>query len=122
MSQCSTVLSAHCLCRTNVHLKDKCDAGEEPDVGNAQDNYLAFAARQDTAAGSGALVVYWPNTPGGNPGCSSNTSWPILDAVTVLGIPAADPASVTVMVCIPYPAAGHDRLMLSQLADSATEG
>ena len=76
-------------------------AGEEPEVGRAQDNYLAFTARQDIAAGSGALVLYWPNAHGASPGCSSNASWPLLDAVTVLGIPPVDPTSVTVLVSPP---------------------
>ena len=48
-------------------------AGEEPDVSRAQDNYLAFMARQDAATGLGALVLYWPNAPGSSAGCSSNT-------------------------------------------------
>ena len=74
-------------------------------MGKAQDNYLAFTARQDVAAGSGALVLCWPNAPGGSAGCSSNTSWPILDAVTVLGIPPVDPTSVTVLVNLSHPAA-----------------
>ena len=67
-------------------------------MGQAQDNYLAFMARQDTAAGSGGLVLYWPNAPGGGRGCSSNTSWPILDAITILGVDHVDPTSVTVLV------------------------
>ena len=77
-------------------------AGEEPNVGQEQDNYLAFEAHLDTVSGggttSGSLVVYWPNAPGGSAGCSSNTSWPLLDTVTLLGVPTADPDSVTVLV------------------------
>jgi hypothetical protein len=72
-----------------------CTAGEEPHVGQAQDNYLAFEARLDTKADSGAMVLYWPN---GGAGCSSNISWPILDTVTVLGVPPVDPESITVLV------------------------
>ena len=80
-------------------------------MGKARDNYLAFAARQDTAAGSGALVLFWPNAPGGSTGCSSNTSWPILDAVTILGIPPVDTASVSVLVCFFPPAVSSNRLV-----------
>ena len=47
---------------------------------------------------TGSLVVHWPNAPGGSAGCSSNTSWPLLDTVTLLGVPTADPDSVTVLV------------------------
>ena len=64
-------------------------------MGQAQDNYLAFEARLDTKADSGVMVLYWPN---GNAGCFSNTSWPILDTVTVLGVAPVDPNSVTVLV------------------------
>lgn len=80
-------------------------------MGKARDTYLAFAARQDTAVGAGALVLYWPNAPNGSAGCSSNISWPILDAVTILGIPPVDTASVSVLVCFPHPAARSDRFV-----------
>ena len=76
--------------------------GEEPNVGLEQDNYLAFEAHLDATSGGGStigsLVVYWPNAPGGRAGCSSNTSWPLLDTITLLGVPTADPDSVTVLV------------------------
>ena len=64
-------------------------------MGQAQDNYLAFEARMDIRADSGVMVLYWPN---GGAGCSSNTSWPTLDTVTVLGVAPVDPNSVTVLV------------------------
>ena len=73
-------------------------AGEEPDVGYAQDNYLAFEAQQDLSSGSGVLVIYWPSAPGGSPGCFANPPWPILDTVMILGLPPVDTSSVSVMV------------------------
>ena len=69
-------------------------------MGRARDNYLAFEARQYSASGSGALAIYWPNAPGGAAGCSGNISWPILDTVTILGVPAVDTASVSVLVSL----------------------
>ena len=69
-------------------------------MGQAEDNYLAFEARQYSASGSGALAIYWPNAPGGTVGCSGNISWPILDTVTILGVSAVNTASVTVLVSL----------------------
>ncbi len=73
------------------------------DVGTAQNNYLAFEAREVTHSGvgtQGSFVVYWPGPPGsaGAGGCTANVTWPILDTVTVLGVGPVDLASVTIMV------------------------
>lgn len=56
---------------------------------------MAFEARLDTKTAAGSLVIYWPNAAGG---CSGNVSWPVLDTATFLGVPTADPNSVTVLV------------------------
>ncbi|CAL5222310.1 g4654 [Coccomyxa viridis] len=74
------------------------DQGEDRSVGHAQDNYLGFEAHHDTDAGSGSLFIYWPNAPGGRPGCFANTSWPVLDAITILGLPPINASSVSVLV------------------------
>ena len=73
-------------------------AGEDRSVGHAQDNYLGFEAHHDTDAGSGSLFIYWPNAPGGRPGCFANTSWPALDTITVLGLPSIKASSLSVLV------------------------
>ncbi|CAL8465181.1 g4716 [Coccomyxa elongata] len=78
------------------------DQGDEMDVGTAQNNYLAFEAREVTHSGvgtQGSFVVYWPGPPGsaGTGGCTANVTWPTLDTVTVLGVGPVDLASVTIM-------------------------
>ena len=80
-------------------------AGDELDVGTAQNNYLAFEAREVSQTGGGTqgtFVVYWPGPPGtgSTGGCSANVTWPILDTVIVLGVGPVDLSSVTVMVRI----------------------
>ena len=72
-------------------------------IGVAQNNYLAFEAREVTQSGAGtqgSFVVYWPGPPGSSStaGCTANVTWPILDTVTVLGVGPVDLASVTIMV------------------------
>jgi len=76
-------------------------------VGYAQDNYLAFEAHHNMSDGSGTMIVYWPNAPDGSPGCSSNMTWPMLDTITVLGLPSVNTNSVAVLVGLhscPFPA------------------
>ncbi len=72
-------------------------AGEERDVGYAQDNYLAFEAHQDISAGSGSMIIYWPNVPG----FFGNASWPTLDEIVILGLPSINASSVSILVSNP---------------------
>ena len=67
--------------------------------GTTRTNYLAFEAHQETGAAGGqqgTLVLFWPGPPGhgGDSSCSANVSWPVLDAVTVLGVGCVDVASI----------------------------
>ncbi len=81
-------------------------AGDELNVGTAQNNYVAYEAREVSQTGGatqGTFVVYWPAPPGteGVAGCSANVTWPMLDMVNILGVGPVDLSSVTVMVRLP---------------------
>ena len=73
-------------------------------VGTSQNHYLAFEVRvlSSGLGGNslqGSLVTYWPGVPGqGANGCNANVHWPILDNVTVVGVPAVNTASIAVQV------------------------
>jgi hypothetical protein len=73
-------------------------------IGTAQNNYLAFEAREISSPESGpqgTLVLYWPAAPSGqNSGCSANVTWPLLDDVIVLGVGPLDPKTVTITVSL----------------------
>lgn len=73
-------------------------------VGTSQNNYLAFEVRVVSSGLGGntlqgSLITYWPGVPGqGATGCSAAVDWPLLQNVTVLGVPAVNTASVAVQV------------------------
>ena len=91
-------------CCLAIPEKGSLCAGEEMSVGRSQNNYLAIEVRVVSSGlgGSslqGSLITYWPGVPGqGANGCSATVKWPILDNVTVLGVPAVNAASVAVQV------------------------
>ena len=78
--------------------------GEELDVGTSQNNYLVFEVREQSSgvganSSQGSLVTYWPGVPNqGAKGCSASVTWPVLNTVIVLGIPAVNTATVAVQV------------------------
>ena len=76
-------------------------AGEEQNVGYAQDNYLAFEAHHDLNAGLGSMIIYWPAIQDGSPGFLANASWPTLDDVVILGLPSINASSVSILVSHP---------------------
>ena len=88
-------------------------------VGTSQNNYLAFEVRVVSSGlgGSslqGSLITYWPGVPGqGANGCSATVDWPILDNVTVLGVPAVNTASVAVQVHSPFTANARSCLAIA---------
>ena len=73
-------------------------------MGTSQNNYLAFEVRVVSSglggnSSQGSLVTYWPGVPGqGTNGCSASVNWPILDNVTILGVPAVNTESIAVQV------------------------
>ncbi|KAK9831002.1 hypothetical protein WJX81_007621 [Elliptochloris bilobata] len=56
------------------------DGGEELEAGTARDNFLNFTATLDE--GGGRLEAQWSAAGA----CSSNVTWPALDAVVVMGL------------------------------------
>ena len=73
-------------------------------MGTTQNNYMAFEVREMSSgvganSSQGSLVTYWPGVPNqGANGCSANVTWPVLNAITVLGASAVNTASVAVQV------------------------
>jgi hypothetical protein len=78
--------------------------GEELDVGTSQSNYLAFEVREQSSgvganSSQGSLVTFWPGVPNkGADGCSASVTWPLLNTVVVLGVPAVNTATIAVQV------------------------